>query len=64
MGNIPLPKWRMPEEADLLLKMSAGESVPVAGVAVSKCYEVAKALGMIITCRTTESGEYRLWRLL
>jgi hypothetical protein len=54
----------MPEEADLLLKMSAGESVPVAGVAVSKCYEVAKALGMIITCRTTESGEYRLWRLL
>ena len=54
----------MPKEADLLLQMSVGGNAPAEGVIVQKCYEIARALGMVITCRAGDDGVYRIWRLL
>ncbi len=63
-SNIPIPKWEMPREADLLLQMNIGDSVATKGLSIPKFYEVAKALGMVITCRASEAGEYRVWRVV
>jgi hypothetical protein len=63
-NQIPIPKWKMPKEADLLLQMSVGGNAPAEGVIVQKCYEIARALGMVITCRAGDDGVYRIWRLL